>query len=149
MHAGPSAEAQCGQRAQNGCSQQGRRRERRSQQYVEDDQDQGQDRRNQRQPVASGGVTETTAPTASSISAGSLRLQGAGTFTLTAPNAVGTLAGSTTGALIATVSLPITGGWQTWKTVSAPATSTSGIHYVYMVFKGGDRIANVNWFQFQ
>ena len=37
-------------------------------------------------------MTETTAPTASIVSAGSLRLQGTGTFSLTSPNAVGTLA---------------------------------------------------------
>jgi glucosylceramidase len=53
---------------------------------------------------------------------------------------------------IATVTLPVTGGWQTWTTVNAPVTGASGVHTLYVVFGGGgttDSIANVNWFQFQ
>jgi glucosylceramidase len=53
---------------------------------------------------------------------------------------------------IATVTLPVTGGWQTWQKVNATVTGASGVHDVYMVFGGGgttDSISNVNWFQFQ
>jgi glucosylceramidase len=59
---------------------------------------------------------------------------------------------SKTGSPIATVTLPVTGGWQTWKTVTAAVSSASGVHDVVVVFSGGgstDSIANVSWFQFQ
>jgi len=53
---------------------------------------------------------------------------------------------------IATVTLPVTGGWQTWQKVNAAVTGASGVHDLYVVFSGGgttDSISNVNWFQFQ
>ncbi|MFZ0661590.1 MAG: chitobiase/beta-hexosaminidase C-terminal domain-containing protein [Acidobacteriaceae bacterium] len=59
---------------------------------------------------------------------------------------------SMTATPIATVTLPITGGWQTWQTVSAPVSSISGVHDLYVVFSGGgsaDSISNLNWLQFQ
>lgn len=56
---------------------------------------------------------------------------------------------SVSGTLIATANLPVTGGWQTWTTVSNSVSATTGTHDVYIVFKGGNGIANVNWFQFQ
>lgn len=56
---------------------------------------------------------------------------------------------STTGTLIATANLPVTGGWQTWTTVSTSVAATTGTHDVYLVFKGGNGIANLNWVQFQ
>lgn len=59
---------------------------------------------------------------------------------------------STSGTPIATVNLPVTGGWQTWTTVTATASGATGVHDLYVVFGGGgstDSIANVNWFQFQ
>lgn len=58
---------------------------------------------------------------------------------------------SMTSTPIATVQLPVTGGWQTWQTVSGTVTGASGIHNLYVVFTGGgatDSIANINWFQF-
>jgi glucosylceramidase len=58
---------------------------------------------------------------------------------------------STTSTPIATVQLPVTGGWQTWQTVSGAVTGASGVHNLYVVFTGGgttDSISNVNWFQF-
>ena len=55
-----------------------------------------------------------------------------------------------TNAPIATVNLPVTGGWQTWTTVNAPVIGASGMHTLYVVFNGSTpSIANVNWFQFQ
>lgn len=59
---------------------------------------------------------------------------------------------SMTSSPIATVSLPVTGGWQTWQTVSGSVSNVSGVHNLYVVFTGGgstDSISNVNWFQFQ
>jgi len=58
---------------------------------------------------------------------------------------------SMTSSPIATVSLPVTGGWQTWTNATAPVTGAAGVHTLYVVFGGGGAagIANVNWFQFQ
>ncbi len=56
---------------------------------------------------------------------------------------------SASGPLIATATLPVTGGWQTWQTVSAPVTAASGVHDLYLTFQGSTAgIANLNWFQF-
>jgi len=56
---------------------------------------------------------------------------------------------SVSGPLVATATLPVTGGWQTWETVSAPVAGASGVHDLYIVFRGSSAgIANVNWFQF-
>jgi len=57
---------------------------------------------------------------------------------------------SATGPLIATVTLPVTGGWQSWQTVSGAVSGATGIHDLYIVFTGSSSgIANLNWFQFQ
>ena len=56
---------------------------------------------------------------------------------------------SPTGPLIATATLPVTGGWQTWQTVTAPVSGASGLHDLYLTFQGSNAgISNVNWFQF-
>jgi beta-glucosidase len=58
---------------------------------------------------------------------------------------------STTGTVIATVTVNPTGGWQSWQsatsTVSAAAT---GVHRVFLTFTGtaGSDFTNINWFQF-
>ena len=57
--------------------------------------------------------------------------------------------GSPTGASIGSLPIPDTGGWQTWQTVSGPASSVSGLYDLYVVFKGGGSIGNLNWFQFE
>ncbi|HUK91811.1 MAG TPA: carbohydrate-binding protein, partial [Blastocatellia bacterium] len=54
-----------------------------------------------------------------------------------------------TGPLVATVNVPITGGWQTWTTVTAPVSGASGVNDVYLVFQGTTSIGNINWFQFK
>lgn len=57
---------------------------------------------------------------------------------------------SATGPLVSTVTLPVTGGWQTWQTVTGTVTGATGVHDLYAVFQGSNSgIANVNWFQFQ
>ncbi len=54
-----------------------------------------------------------------------------------------------TGSPIASVALPVTGGWQNWSTVTSSVSGASGVHNVYAVFGGTGGIANLNWFQFQ
>jgi hypothetical protein len=60
---------------------------------------------------------------------------------------------SASGTTIASVTIPTTSGWQTWRTVSAPASSVAGVHDLYVVFKaapgGTSALGNLNWFQFQ
>ena len=52
------------------------------------------------------------------------------------------------GKLIGTVDVDSTGGWQEWKTLSATLEKTSGIHDLYLVFKGGDGyLFNVQWWK--
>jgi glucosylceramidase len=58
-----------------------------------------------------------------------------------------------TGTLVASVTVPSTGGWQTWQTTSpASVTGASGVHDLYLVFKapasGSTGLGNLNWFQF-
>jgi len=57
---------------------------------------------------------------------------------------------SPTGALIASVPVSNTGGWQSWRTVTVSAGGATGVHRLYLVFRGatGADFANVNWFQF-
>ena len=55
----------------------------------------------------------------------------------------------TGGPLIGSTTLPITGGWQTWTTISTGISMATGIKDLYVVFKGTRDIANVNWFQFE
>jgi len=52
------------------------------------------------------------------------------------------------GPLIGSATIPITGGWQTWTTVSAPVSGAAGVNDLYVVFKGTTNIGNINWFQF-
>ena len=53
------------------------------------------------------------------------------------------------GAVIASVTGPVTGGWQTWTTVTSTESGASGVHDLYVVFKGTTSIGNLNWFQFR
>jgi arabinoxylan arabinofuranohydrolase len=53
------------------------------------------------------------------------------------------------GALVGTCTVPGTGGWQTWTTVSCPVTGATGTHDLYLRFAGGSGfLLNVNWWQF-
>ncbi len=55
-----------------------------------------------------------------------------------------------TGTPIATVNLPVTGGWQSWQTATGTVSGVTGVHTLYLVFTGSSSgLANVNWFQFQ
>jgi glucosylceramidase len=53
------------------------------------------------------------------------------------------------GPLVASVTVPVTGGWQKWTTVSASAAGASGVHALYVVFNGAASIGNLNWFRFK
>ncbi|HEV2329971.1 MAG TPA: carbohydrate-binding protein [Verrucomicrobiae bacterium] len=56
---------------------------------------------------------------------------------------------SPNGTLIGTCAAPVTGGWQTWTTVSVNLSGVSGFHNVYLVFTGGGGgLFNVEWFAF-
>jgi len=54
-----------------------------------------------------------------------------------------------TGQMIGSVSIPVTGGWQKWTTVSGAVSGASGLHDLYIVFRGATSIGNMNWFQFK
>ena len=56
---------------------------------------------------------------------------------------------SASGTLLGTATLPVTGGYQTWSNVTAAISGATGVHTLYLVFKGSGGIANINWFQFQ
>jgi glucosylceramidase len=54
-----------------------------------------------------------------------------------------------TGPLLGEVPIPVTGGWQSWETVSAAASGATGVRSLYLVFRGTTEIGNVNWFRFR
>jgi arabinoxylan arabinofuranohydrolase len=81
---------------------------------------------------------------------------GTGATTFTAGAASAGLGGkievrldSSTGTLAGTCTVPVTGGWQTFTTVSCPV-SASGTHDLYLKFTGGTGgyLFNVDWWQF-
>ena len=53
---------------------------------------------------------------------------------------------SPTGALMASVLVGNTGGWQSWQTVTASSSGASGVHKLFIVFKNVP--SNLNWFSF-
>ena len=53
------------------------------------------------------------------------------------------------GPLIASVPVPVTGGWQIVADRQQLAVVVSGVHDVYLVFDGTTSIGNVNWFRFR
>ena len=55
---------------------------------------------------------------------------------------------SPTGPIAGSLTVPITGGWQTWTNATAQVTGGTGLHNLYAVFNGGSGIGNINWFQF-
>ena len=56
--------------------------------------------------------------------------------------------GSTDGTKIGEVSVSPTGGWQDWKTLTADISTVTGVHDVYLVFRGGESfLYNINWWK--
>ncbi|MFD9741804.1 glycoside hydrolase family 43 protein [Umezawaea sp. NPDC059074] len=57
--------------------------------------------------------------------------------------------GSPTGTVAGRCTVPNTGGWQTWTTVSCGVSGLSGTRDLYLRFTGGSGyLLNVNWWQF-
>ena len=53
------------------------------------------------------------------------------------------------GTVVGTCTVPATGGWQTWTTVTCPVNGATGTHDLYLRFTGGSgNLFNVNWWQF-
>ncbi|KIA75650.1 hypothetical protein HK57_00583 [Aspergillus ustus] len=59
--------------------------------------------------------------------------------------------GSKDGQLIGTCTVPATGGWQEWVTVSCPVSGATGTHDLFLYFAGSgtDYLFNINWWQFE
>ncbi|MGO4428256.1 carbohydrate-binding protein, partial [Streptomyces sp. MCAF7] len=57
--------------------------------------------------------------------------------------------GGPNGTVAARCTVPNTGGWQTWTTVSCPVSGATGTQDLYLRFTGGSGyLVNVNWWQF-
>ena len=79
------------------------------------------------------GATSFTARVASATSGGRIEVR----------------TGSPTGTLAGTCTVPGTGGWQTWTSVSCGVSGLSGTQDLYLRFTGGSGfLFNVNWWQF-
>ncbi len=80
------------------------------------------------------GITNVTARVASAGTGGALK------FLLDSP----------TGPFVGSVTIPVTGGWQTWTNVSGSISGVSGVHNLYVVFSapGSTAIGNLNSFEF-
>ncbi|WP_281898942.1 carbohydrate-binding protein, partial [Phytohabitans aurantiacus] len=56
---------------------------------------------------------------------------------------------SASGPVVGTCTVPGTGGWQTWTTVSCAVSGATGTHDLFLRFAGGSgNLFNVNWWQF-
>lgn len=56
--------------------------------------------------------------------------------------------GSPAGDLIGTATIPVTGGLNTYTTVTCTIKSVYGLNNIYLVFKGTGALANLNYFKF-
>jgi glucosylceramidase len=54
---------------------------------------------------------------------------------------------SVNGPIVAKPTIPVTGDWQIWETVTTPVTAASGIHNLFVVYTTGT-VGNLNWFRF-
>ena len=52
------------------------------------------------------------------------------------------------GTLVGTHTVASTGGWSSFQTQTTAIRTVSGVHDLYLVFTGGDGVANLDWFQF-
>lgn len=55
---------------------------------------------------------------------------------------------STAGPLVATLTTTSTGSWNTYVKQSATVAGAKGVHDLYLVFKGGFGVCNLDWLQF-
>ncbi|KAH7018466.1 glycosyl hydrolase [Microdochium trichocladiopsis] len=82
-----------------------------------------------------GGASSFTARVSSATSGGRIELR----------------TGSKSGSLVGTCTVPATGGWQTWQTVTCRlSTTVSGVQDLFLVFMGSGTgfLFNINWWQF-
>ncbi|QFZ21477.1 glycoside hydrolase family 43 protein [Saccharothrix syringae] len=57
--------------------------------------------------------------------------------------------GSATGTVVGRCTVPNTGGWQTWQSVTCPVSGATGTQDLFLRFTGGSGyLLNVNWWQF-
>ena len=57
--------------------------------------------------------------------------------------------GGTNGTVVGRCTVPVTGGWQTWSTVSCSVSGATGTQDLYLRYAGGSGyLFNVNWWQF-
>jgi cytochrome c len=59
--------------------------------------------------------------------------------------------GSTSGTQLGSATVPVTGGWQSWQTVTAPVTNPGGTHKMCFVFRnnpGDELLFNLNFLDF-
>ena len=47
------------------------------------------------------------------------------------------------------MTVPVTGGWQQWTTVTGPISGATGVRSMTLVFRGGQSVGNLNWFRFK
>jgi hypothetical protein len=77
----------------------------------------------------------------------------AGSYTLSlriaTPNSSGALqVKDASGAILASVNVPVTGGYQTWQTVTVPISLLAG-NQTLQVYSSGSSIWNINWMDFE
>lgn len=54
------------------------------------------------------------------------------------------------GPIVGTATVPVTGDWQTWETVSGKCSGATGKHDLFLRFSGGESyLFNVDWWQFK
>lgn len=57
--------------------------------------------------------------------------------------------GSTSGTLVATCTVAVTGSWTTWATVECPVSGATGTQDLFFKFTGGSgSLFNFDWWQF-
>ena len=57
--------------------------------------------------------------------------------------------GATNGTLVGVITVPVTGGWQTWTTMSTALTNLSSVQNLVLRFVGGGGyLFNLNWLEF-
>lgn len=53
------------------------------------------------------------------------------------------------GAVAGVCAVPVTGDWYGWTTITCPNVQASGVHDIFLVFRGGSGgLFNLNWFRF-
>lgn len=106
------------------------------------------------QGCSEGGLNADSIVNGSWTSYNNVNLNGATSFYVRVASAgaggsIQVRAGSATGTLLGTCTVPVTGGWQTWTTVNCPLTGASGTQNLYLVYTGGGGyLFNVEWFAF-